>query len=101
MDVHGKAFGEGIEIEEPHHLGIGPWQDQSEGVIGAGTDCAVDVDRLEAPVGTHDRAYALLESDAGVSPLLPDTGFVLEPELNLLAFLLFGDALQGFDVAPF
>jgi hypothetical protein len=86
MDVGGQAVGDGIEIE-PHHLGIGSGQDQSEGVIGAGADCAVDVDRFEALVGTHDRAGALFEPGMGVAALLPDASFVLEPELNLLAFL--------------
>ena len=100
MDIGGQALCEGIEIEA-HHLGIGPGQDQSEGVIGAGTDGAVDVDRLEALVGAHDRSDALLEPDMGVASFLPDAGFVLEPELNLLAFMPLGDALYGFGEPPF
>ena len=100
MDVGGQALGEGVEIEA-HHLGIGSGQDQGEGIIGAGADGAVDVDRLEALVGAQDWADALFEPDMGVAALLPDAGFVLEPELNLLAFMPLGDALYGFGEPPF
>ncbi len=36
----------------------------------------------------------------GVASFLPDTGFVLEPELNLFTFLPFGDPLRGFGKPP-
>ena len=100
MDIGGQALGEGVEIE-PHHLGVGSGQDQSEGVVGAGADGAVDVDRLEALVGAHDRPDALFEPDVGIAAFLPDASFVLEPELNLLAFMPLGDALHGFGEPPF
>ena len=100
MDSRGERRRDRVE-EEVHHRRVGVGQDQAEGIVGAGADGAVDVDRLEPLVGRSDRALTSLVPDVGVSPLLPDAGFVLEPELDVGVAVTADDPLHRSRQPPF
>ena len=75
-------------IEELLHcLGIHVWQDEREGVVGAGLDGCEDVGEREALVAQARWALAALPPDVGRAPLLSDARLVLEEQADALVFM--------------
>src|SRR5205807_9366697 len=81
-----------------HRLGVGVWQHEREGVVGAGLDRRENVGESEALVAQAWRTLAALPPDAAHATLLADAGLVLEEQAQALVFmrmLKFFEELRG------
>ena len=65
-----------------HTLGIGGRGDDRRADRAGRADGAEDVGAVVTVVAYHRRARAELRPDIGVPTLLPDSGLVLEPDLD-------------------
>jgi hypothetical protein len=61
-----------------HGLGIHVWQDEREGVVGAGLDGCEDVGKREALVAQAKWALPALPPNVASPPLLADARLILE-----------------------
>ena len=70
-----------------HRLGIHVWQDEREGVVGAGLDGCEDVGKREALVAQARRALPALPPNVTGAPLLADARLILEEQPYPLAVM--------------
>ncbi len=75
---------------EGHGLGVAPGQDQARALALLGADGAEDVGRAGALIVRCTWPGAALGPSSGDLVLLPDAGFILEPELYVFALGLLG-----------
>jgi hypothetical protein len=70
-----------------HRLGVGVWQYQREGIVGAGLHRREDVGEGEALIAQAWGALPSLPPDAAYATFLTDARLVLEKQAQALVFM--------------
>lgn len=99
MFVRGRRLGE-LGQEQADRLGRDLGQDESEGLAGGWLGGGEDVGPVEAPVAQAGRALAFQPPAVTQPPFLPDPGFILEKQADMLAGMGRRGVVQG-AVQPF
>jgi len=81
MGFAGDMFADLVEMQL-HGLSVGGWQDQGGTGTALGADGTKQIGILIALICRQPGSCPLARPDAHPSVLLPDAGFVLEPDFN-------------------
>lgn len=82
MGVSGDVFADLVEMQL-HGFSVGGWKDQSGTGPAPGADGTKQIGVLISLIGGQPGPGSLARPDAHPPVLLPDAGFVLEPDLDL------------------
>ena len=83
MPPSGNGVAHGLQMMD-HGLRVGMWQDQSNGQVLLGAKGAKNIRRFRLLLAHDARLRSFARPDPGQRTALPNTHFILKPDVDLL-----------------